>query len=85
MMDAVSVGFVPNLDQAATAMSMPTHRFSDWVKVMQTLFSIFIAICAFIPYTSGCDLLSSVKEAERSAVRGPIAVALNKGVELVSK
>lgn len=38
MMDAVSVGFVPNLDQAAVAMSMPTHRRSDWVKVMQTLF-----------------------------------------------
>lgn len=37
-MDAVSVGFVPNLDQAAIAMSVPTHRFPDWVKVIQTLF-----------------------------------------------
>lgn len=27
--------------------------------------SIFIAICAFIPYTRGCDLLSPAKQAER--------------------
>lgn len=40
MMDAVSVGFVPNLDQDAIAVSVPTQGFSDWVKVMQTLFSL---------------------------------------------
>lgn len=49
MMDAVSVGFVPNLDQAAIAVSVPTHGFSDWVKVMQTLFLFSLQfVCSYL-------------------------------------
>lgn len=49
MMDSVSVGFVANLDQAAIAVSVPTHGFSDWVKVMQTLFLFSLQfVCSYL-------------------------------------
>lgn len=59
MMDSVSVGFVANLDQAAIAVSVPTHRFSDWVKVTHTLFpfSLQFVYSYFTPEgVMGCHL-----------------------------
>lgn len=48
-MDAVSVGFVANLDQSAVAVSVPTHGFSDWVKVPQTLFPFSVQfVCSYL-------------------------------------
>lgn len=78
MMDSVSVGFVANLDQAAVAVSVPTHGFSDWVKVMQTLFLFSLQfVCSYLTPVGvmGCHQCTT----GRSAMRGPITMALTKG------